>query len=293
MIALDQIVVHGPTSPPARWRTTSLLTVKELRDAWRNRWFLLYAVAFTVLALGLCWLSVAGVAGTGYASLGRTAGSLVSLVLLVVPLMGLSLGAQAIAGERERGALLYLLAQPIDALEVVAAKFLGLSGAVVAALLFAFGIAAMTLSGQAGGGQLLPFLAFLGLSLLLATAMVSTGLLLSALASRASVAAGFALFAWLLLVLGGDLGLMGTSLVLRLDAGTLLLLVLANPLQAFKVAAVMVLQGGLDALGPAGLYATSSWGGALVPVLVALLVAWTVVPLAITGWLLRRRGGLP
>lgn len=293
MIALDRIVVHGPTTPPARRRTTWLLTVKELRDAWRNRWFLLYTVAFTVLALGLCWLSVTGVAGTGYASLGRTAGSLVSLVLLVVPLMGLSLGAQAIAGERERGALLYLLAQPIDALEVVAAKFLGLSAAVVAALLFAFGIAAMTLSGQASGGQLAPFLAFLGLSLLLATAMVSTGLLLSALASRASVAAGLALFAWLALVLGGDLGLMGTSLVLRLDASTLLLLVLANPLQAFKVAAVLVLQGGLDALGPAGLYATSSWGGALVPLLVSLLVAWTAIPLAVTGWLLRRRGGLP
>jgi Cu-processing system permease protein len=280
-------------APPGRVRATALLLVKELRDSWRNRWFLLFAAAFTLLALGLCWLSVAGVAGTGYTSLGRTAGSLVSLVLLVVPLMGLTLGAQAIAGERERGALLYLLAQPVDALEVVAAKFLGLSTAVMTALLFAFGVAAMAFSGHAAGGQLRPFLAFLGLALLLATAAVAIGLLLSALASRASVAAGFALFGWLALVLGGDLGLMGTALVMKVSAPTLLLAALVNPLQVFKIAAVLVLQGGLEALGPAGLYATTTWDDALMPALVAILALWTALPLVATTWLLQRRGGLP
>lgn len=279
--------------PVSRPRTVALLLSKELRDAWRNRWFLLFAAAFTLLAVGLCWLSVTGVARSGYASLGRTAGSLVGLVLLMVPLMGLTLGAHAIAGERERGALLYLLAQPLDALDVVAAKFLGLTGAVAAALLLGFGIAAMALSGQASAGQLAPFLAFLGLSLLLATATVSTGLLLSVIASRAAVAAGLALFAWLGLILGSDLGLMGTALVMRLDAATLLGLALVNPLQVFKVAAVLVLRGGLEALGPAGLYATTRWGDALPATLAAILVAWTILPLLATGWLLRRRGGVP
>jgi Cu-processing system permease protein len=270
-----------------------LLVGKELRDSWRNRWFLLYAGAFTVLALGVAWLSTTGIAHAGHAALGRTAGSLVSLVLLIVPLMGLTLGGQAIAGERERGALLYLLAQPIGTFELVAAKFLGLLGAVTAALLLGFAVAGMALSGQAAGGSLGSFAGFLGLSLLLATATVSIGLLLSALAARAATAAGLALFAWLLLVLGGDLGLMGTALVLRLDAPTLLAAALANPLQVFKVAAVLVLRGGLDALGPAGLYATTVMGERLLPALVATLLLWTAVPLALTGWVMKRRGALP
>jgi Cu-processing system permease protein len=277
----------------SRSRAVSLLFARELRESWRNRWFLLHATAFTALAFAVSWLSVSGIARAGYASLGRTAGSLISLVLLVVPLMGLTLGAQAIAAERERGALLYLLAQPIDVLEVVLAKFLGLVGAVVAALLLGFGLAAMALSGQASDGQLGAFATFLGLSLLLATATVSIGLLLSALASRASVAAGLALFAWLAMVLGGDLGLMGTALVLRLDATSLLVAGLVNPLQVFKIAAVMALRGGLDALGPAGLYATTRWGAGLLPALAGILVLWTVLPLLATGWLMRRRGGLP
>jgi Cu-processing system permease protein len=277
--------------PPGRARTVGLLLAKELRDAWRNRWFQLYAAAFTVLACGLAWLSVTGIARSGYASLGRTAGSLISLVLLVVPLMGLTLGAQAIAGERERGALLYLLAQPIDVLELVLAKFLGLVSAVAAAVLFGFGIAAMAMSGQASGGQLSGFVAFLLLTLLLAAASVAIGLLLSALAARAALAAGLALFVWLAMVLAGDLGLMGTALTLRLDADTVLALALVNPLQVFKVAAVLALRGGLDALGPAGLYATTRWGAALSPALAGLLVAWTLLPLLAAGWRMRRRLG--
>jgi Cu-processing system permease protein len=278
-------------APPSRAHSIALLLAKELRDAWRNRWFLLYAAAFTVLACGIAWLSVSGIARSGYASLGRTAGSLISLVLLVVPLMGLTLGAQAIAAERERGALLYLLAQPVDVLEVVLAKFLGLITAVATAVLFGFAVAAMAMSGQASAGQLAGFLRFLVLSLLLATATVSLGLLLSALAGRAAVAAGLALFAWLALVLGGDLGVMGTALALRLDADAVLALALINPLQVFKVAAVLALRGGLDALGPAGLYATTRWGDAVAPALLAILVLWTALPLLATGWLMRRRLG--
>ena len=41
------------------------LAQKELRDSLRNRWFLLYAVAFSVLALALSYLSLAGAARVG------------------------------------------------------------------------------------------------------------------------------------------------------------------------------------------------------------------------------------
>ena len=285
----------GGSSAPWRGalRNVSLLVGKEVAEARRNRWFLLYAGAFTVLALALCWLSVTGVARAGHASLGRTAGSLVSLVLLIVPLMGLSLGAQAIAAERERGALLYLLAQPVGVVELVAAKFLGLATALGAALIFAFALAATVLSGHGGGAGLPGFLGFLAASLLLALATTAIGLFLSAISRRAALATGLALLAWLGMVLGGDLGLMGTALVLRVDPATLLTLSLLNPLQVFKTAAVLLLQGGLEALGPAGTYATATWGDALLPALLGLLSLWVVLPLVGTVWALRRRGALP
>ena len=97
-------------------RIVITLLKKEIDDALNNRWFILYAGAFTGLALLLSWLSLSG-GGTGYtgfAGFGRTAASLVNLVLLVIPLMALTIGAGSLSGEREQGTLSYLLAQPLN-----------------------------------------------------------------------------------------------------------------------------------------------------------------------------------
>jgi Cu-processing system permease protein len=273
-------------------RTTAILCAREMRDALRNRWFLLYAAAFAVLALALAYLGMAGAARSGFAGLGRTTASLVNLVLLVVPLMGLTLGSAAIAGERERGQLLYILAQPITTGEYVLGKFLGVTASVFAALLLGFGVAALAIGRRAGVADATAFAGFLSLTLLLAAASVSLGLLLSSLAGRASLATGLGLFAWLTFVFLGDLGLMGTSLLLRLEPRQLLFAALVNPLQEFKLAAVLLLRGGLESLGPAGLYATRTLGAGLLPLLAGLLVAWTVAPLLGSLIVMRRRGAL-
>lgn len=273
-------------------RSIVILLAKELREAWGNRWFLLYSAAFTALALAMAWLGVAGVMAGGFAGLARTAASLVNLVILIVPLMGLTLGAHALAGERERGSLLYLLAQPVDASEVVLGKLLGLAAAVIASLLLGFGVAGLAIAGR-GGGEVWPFLAFLGLAVLLSAVSVSVGLLISALASRVGVAIGVAVFLWLALVFLGDLGLMGTSLVLELSTAQLLAATLVNPLQVFKVAAILVIRGGLEVLGPAGLYAARAWGDGLIGLLVAILLLWILLPSAAAVIVMQRRGGLP
>lgn len=278
--------------PPVEIRSVLLLLAEELRAAWRNHWFVLYAVVFGVLALGTSWLSLGGMSGGSLVGLGRTTASLVNLVVLVVPLMGLTLGATALAGERENGTLLYLMAQPVSRSEVVLGKFLGLATAVVAALVLGFGAAALIIARQADAGDVREFLLFLGLSVLVATSSVALGLMISAWVDRASVATGVGLFTWLALVLLGDLGLLGTSLVLKLSAPQLLWSALVNPLQQFKIAAVQGLRGGLEVLGPAGLYADRAWGGSLLPLLVGGLVLWTVVPLGLTFLALRRRGAL-
>lgn len=273
-------------------RNLAILAERELRDAWRNRWFLLFGGAFTALALGLSWLSVSGVAGSPFAGFARTAASLVNLVLLVVPLVGLTLGAGAVAGERERGSLLYVVSQPVEPREVVLGKFLGLSVAILAALLLGFGLAGLVMSWRGISGTLGPYLGFLGLAALLGMAALSCGLLVSTLSTRVSVAAGVGLFLWLVFVFVGDLGLMGTALALRLEPGELLAVALANPLQVFKVASLVLLRGGLEVLGPAGLLAQRTWGAGLVPLLVGILGLWTLAPLVTAAVVLERRGGV-
>ncbi|MEZ4667592.1 MAG: ABC transporter permease subunit [Anaerolineae bacterium] len=125
-----------------RLKTISTLAGYELRSSLRNRWFLLYALAFAVLAVALSSLSLTGAGMFGFAGFGRTAASLINLVLLIVPLMGLTIGAHSLASEREKGTLAYLLAQPVSRAEVLWGKFVGLGTALLAALLLGFGLSA-------------------------------------------------------------------------------------------------------------------------------------------------------
>jgi Cu-processing system permease protein len=268
----------------------ALIARKEVFDALRNRWFMLYAAAFALLALALARLSLAGDLVGGFAGFGRTAGSLVNLVLLIVPLMGLTLGATSLAAERERGTLATLLAQPVTRLEVLLGKYLGLALALVAALGLGFGLAGGILAIEGGTVKLSAYAGLVGFAVVLALAMLSLGFLISAATRRAGAATGVALFTWLAFVFFGDLGLMSTAVMLRLDVGTLFTLVLLNPLETFKIAAVAAITGALDVLGPAGVYAARTYGDRLVGVLLGVLAVWTVVPLMAAQWLFQRRG---
>ena len=269
-----------------------ILTQKELRDAFRNRWFLLYAFALAGLSLALAWFAASGAGSFGVAGFGRTTAGLINLILLIVPLMGLTLGAMSLAGEREKGTLVYLLAQPISGAEVLLGKFAGLALALTAALVIGFGLTGILMAVIGGGGDFRVFLTLLVLSVLLGIASLSMGFLISAAVKRAATAVGLALFLWLVLVYFGDLGLMGTAVVMQVEIQQLLALALINPLQVFKIAAVLDLRDNLEVLGPAGIYAYRTYGWALWPMLVGLLLAWAVVPFALATQVFKKRGVL-
>jgi Cu-processing system permease protein len=264
----------------------AILLRKELRDGLRDRWLWLFAAVFGALALAVGSVSLVDAAGTlGFS---RTVAGLINLTLLLVPLVGLSLGAQSVAGERDRRTLPYLLAQPIGRVDLLLGKYLGLGLALATALGLGFGAAGLLVA-QVGANAGV-YTALAGLAVLLGLASLSLGLLISVLARRSAVAVGVGVVVWFGLVLLGDLGLMGTAVALQLRADTLFLLALLNPLEAFKLAAVLAIQPSLEVLGPAGLYGAQTFGAWLGPMLVGLLVAWCVLPLGLAGLMFRRKG---
>jgi Cu-processing system permease protein len=269
-----------------------ILAQKELRDSRRNRWFILYTAAFTGLALALAWLALSGMGNYGLAGFGRTGASLINLVLLIVPLMGLTLGALSLAGERERGTMLYMLTQPISQAELLIGKFVGLALAILVALVIGFGLSGLLIAWQGGTTDTGQFLGLVLLAFGLALASLSIGFLISATTGRSATAVGVALFLWLVLVFFGDLGLMGTAIVLRLDIDQLFTMALLNPLQIFKMAAILNIRSNLEVLGPAGIYALRTYGSQLMLFLLAILTVWAILPLAGTYLVFRRRGVL-
>ncbi len=273
---------------------TSLLWAiaqRELRESLRNKWLWFYALGFAMLALAL---SQAGLASAGYAGLGgfgRTAASLINALLLFVPLMGLSVGAGSLAGDRERGTLLYLLAQPVNRAEVFFGKAFGAALALVAALGLGFGLAGLGLA-STGDGDPSAYLGLAGYTLLLALASLGLGFLISALTRKGATASGAALILWLGLVFVGDLGLVGATLALRPSPAVLLAMLLINPLQVFKLGAIYSLRATLDTLGAVGQYAAYRFGATLPLLLLGLLLAWIVFTFAAAFAIFNRRGDL-
>lgn len=274
---------------PMLRRSVSLLVGKEVRDARRNRWFLMLMGIFVALSLLLTLFGLAGVGQSGATGFGRTFASLLNLSLLIVPLMGLLLGALTIAAERDQQTLHTLLAQPLTPAAIVLGKFLGAMLTLGAAVLMGFGSSGLIIYMTGADVPLAPFMGQLGLTLLLGWSCLALGLLISVLVRRGATAIGIALLMWLLLVFISDLGIIGTAIALQLRASTLLWLTLLNPLQVFKIAVVQLMEGNLEVLGSAGLYARDALGNAVLPILSGILAVWVAIPFLLAlGWFTRR-----
>ncbi len=257
-------------------RVARALVVHELLERTRDRWVLVISLVFASLAS-----AVSLYARSADAAAAHLAGpSLVTLISLVVPLVALVLGHDAVVGERERNTLGLLLSLPVGKLEVVLAKFLGRA----LALSIAVGLGLGAALAIAPAAERAVMVALVFPTLKLGVAFLSIGVLVSAVARRQITAASMAVTLWFLFVFFYDLGLLGLLVVT--DGGvsqqTIAGLVCANPAGLYRVE-MMTLFAGPDGLKNLGL---------AVPLPSAALsagiwAAWIALPPVISGLLLR------
>jgi len=255
---------------------------KEIRDALRNRWLLGYAMLLAALGFVAALMGLRSAAGLGLQMFGRTTATLTNLCLLLAPLISLSLGSASIAGERDRGTLEHLLAQPLERSELLLGKYIGLLLSLAVATFLGFVPAGLMVAISAGGLALSYYLLFPLLACLLIAAMLGLGMLISVKSRSGTQAQGRAILLWFLFVMLYDLLLMGTLVTAGLSSGALAILLLVNPVDAARVLVVLALEPDLYLLGPAGALLVgqlSRWGTAAV--LLGALSLWTVAPLTL------------
>lgn len=259
-------------------RVARSLIVAEVIERLRDRWVLVVSVLFALLAAGV---SLYGRKVEG-AAVDLTGASLVTLASLLVPLVALVLGHDAIVGERERNTLGLLLSLPISRLEVVIAKYVGRLLALTVAIGAGLGV---SIAIAPPGGRL-ALLYLLGPSLTLGAAFLAIGVLVSSVTRRQITAASAVVAIWFFLVILYDLGLLGLLVVTDGAIGqqTVAYLVLANPVGLFRLQMLSVFggAGGLESLGMA-IPSARSLGTAL------SWLAWVVVPVGLSGLFLTLR----
>ena len=265
------------------------ITRKEVRDALASRWLLLYAILFAVLALSISYIGQRNIGSVGFDNFSRTTAGLLNLCLIMAPLVAVSLGAGAIAGERERGTLTYLLAQPVSRFDVLLGKFAGLVAAVGLATVAGFGVAGIVIALFAHSMDAGTYVMLMLLVVALVAVMTGIGLLASVASSTRAQALAIGLLVWFAAVLLFDLVLIGLVTSSSLGGASLLVLLLLNPVEIVRVLAIINLEPDLQVLGPFGSYILEELGttGATA-VLLGSLAAWAVVPFAAAAWLFNR-----
>ena len=273
---------HARPCCSGRQGNTRPLIAKEVRDAIGNRWLAGYAAVLGVLGLAAAVNGIESSSGLALQAFGRTTATLMNLCLLLAPLVAVVMGAASIAGERERGTLENLLAQPFTRRRLLLAKHAALVMSLAAATLAGFAPAGAMIAWHAGASPFAHYLLFPAIAIVAAMAMAGLGVAISVRSRGAAQAQGAAIFSWFALVLLYDLVLMGTLSLGGLPAGAVAASLVANPIDAARVLGVLTLEPDLYLLGPAGAYLTSAFsrGGAAL-ILASSLVIWTTVPLLI------------
>jgi Cu-processing system permease protein len=265
-------------------RALAILAGNEIRDGLRNRWVAAIVLLLAALALALALLGSAPSGSVRATPMSITVASLASLTVYLLPLIALMLAFDALVGEIERGTLLLLLTYPVARWQVVIGKFIGHSLILLASLLVGYGGAGLVLqfTGGADAASWNAYLVLMASSWLLGSAFIALGYLVSALVRERATAAGLAVALWLLLVVLYDLGLLGLLLAdseQRLGTGLVAGLLLANPTDIYRIINLT----GTEAVSLLAGMAEAGRSAGFSPVLlVALLAAWVVVPLALT-----------
>jgi ABC-type Mn2+/Zn2+ transport system ATPase subunit/ABC-type transport system involved in multi-copper enzyme maturation permease subunit len=269
----------GNPAPPGSGRSRPLLA-KEITDAIGNRWLIGYALILAILGFAAAGTGIASSSGLALQAFGRTTATLMNLCLLLSPLVAVLMGASAIAGERERGTLEHLLAQPLSRNALLSAKYAGLLVSLTAATIGGFVPAGVLIAAEAGTRVLGQYLLFPAIAALVGAALLGLGLLISVSSRSAVQAQGAAVFAWFGFVLLYDLVLIGTLGIGNVPVELMSAALAANPVDAARVLGVLALEPDLYLLGPAGAYLTSQFSRAgAAALLLAALAAWTILPL--------------
>jgi Cu-processing system permease protein len=272
-----------------RAEAITVIARHELAAALRGRMILAFGGLFAVLAIGI---ALAGLGASGQLlvqGFTRTAVSLLTLALYLLPLLGLILGAAAFGGDD--GGVELLLAQPITRTEALAGRALGLAAALVLMSLGGFALAGMAVLMGAGASGMSGFLLAAVGATLVGLVGLSLGVLIGVLVRRRGAAVGWALAVWVGAAVLFDLA---SITVLQLvgdgQPGPWLLALLAlNPIDGVRALALVGL--GADVLlGPTGaaLRRTLGEGGGALWVSGSLLM-WLAVPLLASAHVFRRR----
>ncbi len=265
----------------------------DVLESLRAKWFVAYTLVFGGIVALLFVFGLTESRVMGFTGLSRLMVTYIQLAMAILPVFVLISTVRSVAGDREAGVYEYLLSLPIGLGAWYWGKLLG-------RFLVVFLPVFLAMLGGVLWGMIketaVPWLLFAyytGLLMAMAWCFLGIGMLISTLARSADVAQAAAFVIWLTLLLFLDLILLGVMIRAHLPPESAVAIALANPLQVFRTAAMMLLDQQLVMLGPSAYVILDRFGtgGYIAYALSYPTLLGTLC--AAVGYLLFRRSDLP
>ncbi|MGU3473323.1 ABC transporter permease [Paenibacillus sp. D51F] len=220
---------------------------REIKLGFRNPWAYSFLALFTLFTLVLLLIHASS-SISGYTS---TTGSMLSLILYLLPLMTLLIGSFSLTAEKEEGSWQLLSTYPLRTWSFILGKYAGLAIVLMTVAAFAYGVSGVAGALAGGGFQLQTLLLFLVFSVLLILLFLAVALLIGTAARNRWQALSYGVAFWFFTVIGWPaLLIAGLGFVPYLwIKPALIFLTFLNPAELVRLFVVVKLGGG-SILGP-------------------------------------------
>lgn len=265
----------------------------DILESLRAKWFLFYSLVFGSIVVLLFVFGLTESRVLGFTGLSRLLVTYIQLCVAILPIFVLITTVRSVAGDREAGVFEYMLALPVSLGAWYWGKMIGRFVVVFMPVFLAMAAAGIWAEYAAIGVPWDLFAVYTALLVSLAWSFLGLGMLISTVTRSPDVAQTGAFLIWLVLLLFLDLVLLGVMLREQLPLEAVVAIAVANPLQSFRTAAILLFDPQMVVLGPAAWVILDSLGatGYLM-----FALAWPVflgTACAAMGWRVFKRGDLP
>ncbi len=238
-----------------------LLTARlDIAESLRARWFVVYSLVFGGIVVALFLFGLTESRIMGFTGLTRLLITYVQLSMAILPIFVLISTVRSLAGDRDAGVYEYMLSLPVPLSAWYWGRFAGRFVVVFLPVFLAM-LVAMLWGGLRGAE--LPYAHFFWYSALLvslAFCFLGIGFLISSVTRSPDVAQSAAFFIWLVLLMFLDLILLGVIIQEQAPSELVMFIALANPMQVFRAAAMMLFDPQLILLGPSAYLILDNFG---------------------------------
>lgn len=262
---------------------------REIKLGFRNSWTYSFLVLLSIFTIGILLLHSGVATSSEYTDM---TGTVINMVLYLLPLVTLLLGGFSVALEKEDGHWGLLATYPLSTYQFLWGKWIGLAIILLTMLFFSFGLAGI-ITVIFNQPLALPTLLFFWVfSVVLALVYLSIAILIGSIAKNRWQALFIGIGVWFITVVAWSLIIVSTLSHLpsyNMIQPTLQILTLLNPAEFVRVFSMMRLGAG-SAFGADYdmwiTWATSNYG---LFIFVAIFISWIVASICVGGFIWNRR----